>query len=209
MMEYLDSKGIQSIRMGKRVEDPIDDACTIDYANRFYDNLMDIYLTHECKFFVNDPSGVDIFVYIYGKPHVLVNDVMAMASPSPGGFPQSENTILIFKKIWSKKKGRFLKFDETLEAQWQCVYSKNSDEIKMEFDFIDNSEEEILDAVKEMNDRIDEVWVESEDDAKRQMIVRQMIDKHYINHRREGNLRYTGRIGTAFLRNNARILGIE
>ena len=197
-----------SVRMGKMPGGIISINGTVDYANLYYDNLMDMYLTKECKFYVNDPSGVDVFAYMYGKPHVFVNDVAAMAIPGVGGYPQSEDSILIFKKIWDTDKGRFLRFDETLDMQLAVFRDEISLDERQKLVFVDNSEEDILEAVIEMNDRLDGIWAESKDDIALQEKVKQKIKEHCAVHGLTGNRCYIGRIGSLFIRKNRYILGL-
>ena len=65
---------------------------------------------------------------------------------------------------------------------------------------MENSSEEILDLVVEMNERIDGTWVDDDDDHDLQLLYRSMFPK---NHPIVG---HPSRIGARFLRKNAWLL---
>ena len=48
--DYLKKKGVTAVRMGRYVKDKISFNNCIDYANQYYDELLDIVLSKDCKF---------------------------------------------------------------------------------------------------------------------------------------------------------------
>ena len=68
--------------------------------------------------------------------------------------------IFIVKKIWSEKEKRYLTFNEMINSN-VVNYVDTKQYFKAGLVPIENSEQEILDLVKEMNERIDGKWKES------------------------------------------------
>ena len=78
--------------------------------------------------------------------------------------------LFIFKKYYSKIENRFLSIKEMMEVE-RVVRSAHYDGKKYEelgVDVVENSAEEILDLVVEMNDRIDGIWIETIEDIELQ-----------------------------------------
>jgi len=193
--EYLSSRGIYALRMGAVVEQKI---CTtservIDYATRFRSDFGDVYLPAKCKFFLGSTSGIRLISAIFNVPIAFANSVPL------GDIALGEKDVFIPKKLWSVKERRFLSFREIIEigADW---WLKGELYTQAGLEGIENTAEEILALVKEMNERLDDKWVSNEKDEGLQRRFRALF---YPGHRCYG---FPSRIGAEFLRQNRILL---
>lgn len=209
---YLNSNNILSVRMGREVLDQYNFEGCIDYASNYYNELLDLYLSYNCKFFVADSSGINALSVCYGRPNIMTND------PTPhndawSGYSQNPNespNLMIFKKFFFKEEDRFLNINEMIKLQWANIggmlhYPDYGIEL------IENTEEEIYDVVKEMNERIDGTWVETEED---EALQKKYWDIVYSWYDRAGppfarHNAFVGRIGAKFLRENQYLFDID
>lgn len=182
---YLAEKGIKTIRMGKVVNGVVDLPNCIDYATECHSDLMDIYLLEKCKFYVGSISGIVLLVQLQGVPTVLVGLVEIGNHHS---IPHRTEDIYIPKKIYSRKEKRFLSFTEMWDAEMAA-----KDVIKMshyyqeqELEFIECSQEDICEAVIEMNEKVDGVYKEDEQEKELQeryhTLLNSWIEKHGYQH---------------------------
>lgn len=163
-IKYLKTINMQTVRMG-RGEAPIEkiDNC-IDYAGLYADDFMDIFLMANCEFaIVGGGSGIYTLAASYGRPVLFVNHTSLTVGN--GGEYYSESNMYIPKKIFSKGKKKYLSLLEIAEVENiyflnGTLYEKNG------INYIDNSAEEILEATKEMLDRMNGRWKETEDDIR-------------------------------------------
>ena len=138
-------RGLTVIRMGSVVKDVMqtDNPGIIEYACRgFRTELLDIYLSAKCLFFINGASGIQSLPMVFRRPiihseHVPLEYVMSWSSKS----------ITIFKKYWLKNEHRLMTFREIIESgAGRYVYGQNYEEYGIQL--IDNTAEEIADGIK-------------------------------------------------------------
>lgn len=160
---YMDSQGYQVIRMGKDEEKECKIHGVIDYANQFYDELMDFYLIANCKFLIGCSSGLTVITPYWGRPILLTNqNVFCWASEA---LPTTGKDLYIPKKFFSKKERRYLNLYEMLNVSHKC--DRYTKAYRMErIELIDNTEEEILEATTELNEKLDNTWKETDDEKK-------------------------------------------
>lgn len=194
-VEYLANHGIYALRMGAVVENKIStiNSKIIDYASQFRSDFGDIFLPAKCKFFLSSTAGNRLISVIFSVPIAFVNSVPL------GDIPFSKNDIFIPKKYWSVEKKRLLTFQEIIEigADWWLdgrMFADSGIEI------LENTKEEILALTKEMNDRLDGIWVDRDEDEELQSRFRSLFP---LEHRCYG---FPSRIGTEFLRQNRELL---
>lgn len=163
-IEYLKKIGIQTVRVG-RGEDVIEDIDNcIDYAGKYADDFMDIFLMANCKLMiVGGGSGIFELASSFGRPVLLVN--LVPYTFGCGGDCYTENDIYIPKKLMYKNGNSYLSLREVADVDKRSmhngiIYDKNGVE------FVDNTSIEILEAAKEILDRIDGKWRDTEDDIK-------------------------------------------
>lgn len=140
----------------------------IDYPfSRFRSDFMDIYLNAKCKFVLTSPSGATDVARIFDTPYCGVNYVPIDQAPF------NKNAIFIPKRLKKRDTGKYLSLKSYLDilalapdpfndALNSYFYDKNDIEI------IDNSSKEILDITKEMFDRLNGTFVESQTNIERQ-----------------------------------------
>lgn len=163
-IDYFKTINVKAVRMG-RGEEPITDIDNcIDYAGGNADDFMDIFLLANCKLMiVGGGTGVHVLATSFGRPVLSVNLVPVMFGH--GGNYLTENDLYIPKKMMFKDKDRYLSLREMADYDKRSLhngvlYDKNG--IK----FIDNTSTEILEATKEILDRINGKWEDTEEDVK-------------------------------------------
>ena len=132
----------------------------IDYAeNGKRSDFMDIYLSSKCRFFLGTDSGMLIFLEMFKRPIVSVN-----LPRLPFISTWTHTSLVIPKKVYSKKEGWLLKFSELLEF---LIIPCNPLIIK-HLEFIENTSEEITAVALEMDDRLNGIWETNEEDEELQ-----------------------------------------
>lgn len=204
-IDYLASKGIQTVRMGKIVEKYYDFPNCIEYYRDYYDEFMDMYLFHKCKFAIGDSNGL-LLVPLCNNGNVVFTNITPVVG-GWGGSPVVLNGIYLFKKMYSKKMNRFLNLTEMVDMDFSCNFNGHK-YAEHGIELIENSPEEILEAAKEMNERLDGTWTDTHESLERQKLFNEfrkdMMVKHNIL---EGDINWC-RIGDHFLRSNWEIFGL-
>jgi len=193
--KYLASQKIYALRMGFIVEKKLSETTKyiIDYATNFRSDFGDIYLPAKCKFFLGNTAGNRLAAAIFNVPIAFANSVPF------GDISMGKKDVFIPKKYWLKKDKRFLTFREIIAmgADWWLrseLYKQAGIEI------IENTAEEILGLAKEINERVDNVWVGSQEDDNLQDRFRALFP---LGHRCYD---FPSRIGADFLRQNHELL---
>ncbi len=193
--EYLAKKGIYALRMGAVVEKKILTVNNkiIDYATQFRSDFGDIYLPAKCKFFLATTAGIRFISVIFNVPIAYVNSVPL------GDVSFGKNDLFIPKKYWSVEKKQLLSFQEIIKtgADWWLESRMFADS---HIEILENTKEEILALTKEMNDRLDGIWVSRDEDKELQSRFRSLFP---LGHRCYG---FPSRIGTEFLHQNRELL---
>lgn len=143
-IKYITSKGGWVFRMGDssmKNLPPMENV--IDYANSIKRSaLLDFYLIANCKYYVGTSSGILDTAVLFGKPILLTNAVHWIS-----GLPKKTNDLIIFKHLYSSESGKELSIKE-----WLLAYDKlePSSWSSSEWYFIENSSQEIAEAVREL-----------------------------------------------------------
>ena len=207
--EYLKDQGIQTVRMGRYERERADFSSCIDYANDYYDELLDIVLSRSAKFFVSDNNGINILPYVSGVPVALKN-MAPLSGIGWGRVPQSDKGLFICKKYFLKAENRYLSLREMLELEARgesnFTIHKIDFYLKNGIEVIENTEEEIYDLVKEMNERLDGTWEEAEEGLQLQEKFRKMRDDHFVRTGREYHACLHCDISVNFLKRNPFLL---
>lgn len=190
--EYLASIGIVALRMGSVVDRPIASSCpgVIDYASTYRSDFGDIYLTSHCKFFLGNTAGLVCVPYIFNVPVVDANQT-PVKCVSLGA-----SDVFVFKKLWDRALGRVLSLPEILSRGAHLLVATEEFEAAG-IEVIENTPDEIVDATKEMNSRLDGTWVTTDEDERLQQRFRELFDAAcgQFGH-------FSGRLSAAFLRQN-------
>lgn len=159
MAEWLASRGIWVLRMGAVVEKSFgaDNPRIIDYANHYRSDFGDIFLLGHCKFFVGDTAGIFWPACILGVPVALTNQVpITHLCPVPG-------SMVMPKKYYRSVEGDLLGYREVVESRLDGLFFLQDYE-QAGISLLENTPEEILGMVQEMNARIDGTWESTSED---------------------------------------------
>ncbi len=192
-VQALVDKGYWVIRMGKTMNKrlSLQHERVIDYPFvEDQDDLLDIWLSVNCRFFISTSTGIDMVPWVYGRPVVYVN-ALPLAC---GAFPV--NHIWVPKHLYWKEDGRPLTLKE--HCQHRYFLSKEYEEAGIVIE--DLSAEEIKSAVMECEQRVAGTWVETAEDQERQRrywkSLRDWPDFHKLN----GDVHPEARVGCAWLK---------
>jgi putative glycosyltransferase (TIGR04372 family) len=193
-IEYITEKGMYGLRMGVVANERVmnENPRVIDYALDYRTEFGDVYLTTHCKFFLAGTTGLSVLPIVFDIP-VIATNMLPLGLPTYG-----KNDLFIPKKLWSTKYKRFLTFREQVEIEGNKWVEKIP-YADLGIEIIDNSAEEILAVTKEMNDRIDGVWVTTQEDEEMQAQYKAL----FVNLKCAG---FPARIGAQFLRQNRELL---
>jgi len=191
--EELLDLGYNVIRIGSIVQEPlkIEHPNFVDYACSGKQNdFMDIYLPATCKFFVGAQSGPMHVANIFRIPCLRINvvrlEVIEYCSP---------DDLAMFKLIRSESSGRILSIPEIIASgisKWPIENFADSD-----FTVIDNTENELLEAIKEMYLKVNGKNQPTDEEKRRQ--------QHYLSHLKISNYntRFETPISAFFLKKHA------
>jgi len=190
MREIVD-RGGWVIRVGDPTMKPIPKMKNvIDYAHlNIKSDWMDVFLCASCRFFVGCSSGLRHLAGVFGVPVVSVNTTAPFSQNliyGPGG-------LGIPKFIWFVKEKRYLNFKEILSSPIGNFYEDNSFAANG-LQLVENSAEDIKEAVSEMLDRVEGKIEYSEEDERLQLRLRSLMG---LTHYAHGAV---SRVGNNFLK---------
>lgn len=151
--------------------------------------LMDIYLAGRCHFYITCATGPDtVAAQCFRRPTLWVNMIPPTMITTWGS-----RNLTILKHYWSTREERFLTLSEVLDTPALGMYNYK-DIVEAGVQVVDNSPEEILAAVREMEQRLDGTWRSTPEDEA-------MQERFWEKYRRRYPERvYVARVGTQFLR---------
>ena len=176
-IEYLVNNNTSVFRMGLVVEKAIDITNTnfIDYAsNGLRTELLDLFLGAKCKFAVSTATGWDSIPEMFKRPLLIVN-VFDLYRP----VNISRKQIAIPKIFWSIERGRPLTLCESIELFHSGVLTLElSSAEKIGLKIRELSSEELLDAVREMEQRVEGTFVETPEQKEMQAKAKHILGTH-------------------------------
>jgi putative glycosyltransferase (TIGR04372 family) len=194
---WVADSGYWVFRMGKAVHKPflVNHPRIIDYASSKYrSDFLDIFLSANCRFFINGESGLVTTPAVFRVPILFVN-----LSAIEWVFSWNPNIISVPKKYWFIQKKRYMTFTEIFKSGAGKLLHTEQYE-KLQIELIENTPEEIADATLEMHERLNGTWETNEEDEELQKRFWEMLPKSELH----GEFR--ARIGTEFLRQNQELL---
>ena len=204
-MEYLHEHQIKAVRMGKYVNPCHSNMKFINFAEKYYCDFMDTFLLANCKFYVGPNSGINMVAKAFARPIVVVNSTSVTVGA--GCDINMEENILILKKYYNTRTKKFLSL-RTIARYERRFRDDTSQYKKIGITIVDNTSQEILDAVTEMNERLDGIWKETDEDRLLQEKYRNIINELNEENRKRfwngGATLY--RIGCKYLRENQYLL---
>ena len=119
----------------------------IDYANNYRSEFGDIYLHAKAKFVISGAAGNFQLAHIFNTPSILTN------SYDYGVKPQLKNDMILPALYKKNETDQFVNASEILKVGVEMSSKKYLD--KYNLSLVHNSKDEILMAIKEMNENID------------------------------------------------------
>lgn len=158
-IEEIAKRGGWVIRMGDSSMKPMPRMQNfIDYCHSdFKSDKADILLSAGCKFFIGTNSGFATVPGIFGVPNVLTNWVPISL---PLWFGQD---LMIPKLFHDKSSNQYLSIEDMLKTKLGSI--QNVNEFPENIEIIDNSAEDIADAVIEMIERLEGSFSNCQEDA--------------------------------------------
>jgi len=182
------------VRLGDHSMPPLPDMeGVIDYAvSDWREDWIDVFLLTRNRFFVGVPSGPNAVAHTFGVPIIEINR-----------FPFNDwlansNVISIFKRYRRISDGGYLTIEEMASPAIRSLFSKSDFDAKG-IEIVDNSPEEIRDAVVEMMDRREGVIEYTAEDDELQERFEAAVDLFKVG--------VNIRIGREFLNNHRSLLG--
>lgn len=204
-IRYLCGQSIRTVRMGKYAKHCNCNVKFINFAEKYYCDFMDIYLLAGCKFYVGPNSGINMVAKAFAKPIVIVNSVYITVGA--GSDINMDENLIILKKYFNRRTGKYLSLKAI--AGYEKRFGDNTSQYeKRGIVIIENTPQEILDVVIEMNERLDGTWIETEEERHLQEEYMKILKElNNMNQGRFWNGRGTlCRIGSKFLSENRYLL---
>ena len=189
-------KGYYAIRMGSNTEEVLvtKEEKIIDYANKFHNDFMDIYLPANCQFFLGTCSGPNALATLFRKPYACAN-----TAPFLGMHQFRDTDIFIPKKYWLISENRLMTFNEIISTG-AGNYFEGDKFTEAGIKLIENSDEEINELANEMEDRIKGKWQSDKEDKEIHKKYISILEKNALKGKR------LPKIATSFLRKYRNLL---
>ena len=152
-------KNHELVRFGSVSEQKCVNKKIFDYTNsKIRNEKNDLLLMKKCDLYVGTGSGPDVLAMNFQRPIVYVNWLRI-----PDLFTFQNNVVVIFKKIFDEKKNKFINFNKLLDLNFKLnnekipvpLFEETVQYERNNLKVIDNTEDEIFHAVKEMLDFLD------------------------------------------------------
>lgn len=159
--DYLVNKDYTCVRVGSIVKESLSPTSNkiIDYSKSdARTEFLDIYLSSRCDFFIGSDSGATQPSEIFVKPMVYHNWVLLNRISF-----WVRTGLFIFKQLWSENENRFITFDERINNKKYHVFSSKKF-AELGVSIIENTSDEILKVVREMDLRLRGEWEEKDED---------------------------------------------
>lgn len=148
--DFVAEKGGFVLRMGQAYKERLagERPRLIDYARLHRSDFLDVYLLAKCRFMIGSDAGLAQVPTIFNRPVVNTNvPFVDWASFRSGD-------IFIQKRLYSDEERRILSYPEILARGWERFY-RTEWLAERRLRLIENTPEEILDAVREMHERLE------------------------------------------------------
>ena len=185
-IDYFDDCDIQTIRMGQITEKREIYPKCIDFANHGYDEALDLFIFRYSKFSICSCSGILEIPNTFGRPVLF----LFYYYPPVGQFNlfYAENDLFIFNRIYDLNKKRELLMSEIFDVAFEIVSTGHCRSEYLEqcgLELIPFSQDDILCAAVEMNEKLDGTWQcgnrDEELKNKFDFMLKDFFDKHSIN----------------------------
>ena len=149
-IEHICEKGFSAIRMSKLDKNnPLNtkNSKIFDYAYSSHrTDFLDIFLLFNCRYMVSTMSGIDLVPKINRKKVLLINyvDISSL-------YQLSYTPIILPKKIVNISTKKILPYEEVFKKNLMNALITRDQLQKLGYDYLDNSEIEIFNAINEMH----------------------------------------------------------
>lgn len=152
--EFLAMNGYYVVRIGRYVNAKLNvkNPKIIDYANsELCSDFLDIYLSSKCYFMISTGCGLDSVSHVFRRP-VLITNVPLCDVRSYYFYWQ----LFIPKKLIDLTTGSLVSFKKMYETFPNTLHRNEINNVlkQKNWEFVDNSPDEIVDAVKEMLEQL-------------------------------------------------------
>ena len=173
--ERMTNLGYWAIRLGAVVKAPlsISNPRIIDYAIKYREEFLDIFLVAKCHFLIAQNSGPYVLCSVFRRPVAFVNLCPFLGT---NGF-FNDHDLFIPKKYWLPKGNRLMSFQEIL-ASGAGNFTRSEQFMQHGIELLENTPEEILEISLEMEKRLTNTWVETQEDRFRQQQLFQLAQKY-------------------------------
>jgi len=192
---YLHSKGYRVIQMGAEVIKAVQPSSNVLKARQICnEDWFDLYVSHVCDLFLGNTSGAYALADLYRKPIIFTN-----FAPLGHVYSWSSRHMTIFKKLLDKYNNAFVPASHQLNST--VGWTIHMDKIDPDrFAYIENTSDEIWSVTREMVERLEGKWNDSESDSALQKKFWNQLPRGYLHNE------MNSRIGSDFLRSNTWLL---
>lgn len=195
-VEYITRLGGFAFRMGSVVGAPLGPTGNpriIDYAAAHRSDFLDIYLIAKCRFMLGCDAGLTLVATAFDTPIVYTN------APRLDFAPFRKSDIFIQKKYFDEAAGRVLSYRDILDRGYETIlHTRWLREHRLRL--IENTAEEILDATREMQERLAGTFTESPEDRELQQRYRALFSPKHTCYTQQSS------VGRDFLLQNKDVL---
>jgi putative glycosyltransferase (TIGR04372 family) len=163
-MEFLAKLNYKVFRIGSNVVKPIKiiNKNIIDYPiSGIRTELLDLFIISKCEFYVSNGLGLDGVAAMFRRPMLFVN------YPHIQFLTINPIDLFIPKHFWSIEEKRMLSFKEIINIGAH-TFTDDIHYKRAKIKSVDNTQDEILDAIVEMEKRLNKTWVQEKDEVKLQ-----------------------------------------
>ncbi|MGE3149323.1 MAG: TIGR04372 family glycosyltransferase [Pseudorhodoplanes sp.] len=205
-VDVLAQRGLKAVRLGAKVHNDLTGVMSnlVDFAGRERETLAedaefaDVYLMAHCRFYVGTSNGIIGLAFTFNRLIAWVNSF-----PWPWAHMPPGAGSIYLPKLLRHERGDTLTFAEMIgrskRYDWRGMYSNAFFE-QERIAVVDNTPEEIAEAVGEMCDRTDGCFAHDEADESRQQRLASLF---------HGDLKLDGlphRVGRSFLSRHRALL---
>ena len=195
--QILARAGYEVLRMGQRVEHQIaelENNEITDYAGKFRSEFGDIWLLANCKFVISGGGTGLYWISMAFNVPVLITDKYEVINTT-----YNPKDMFLPMLAWSRSEKRLMPFS------WMIAQGEGWGHqrflIDGDIEIIKNTAEEINEVVLEMNQRLDGIWIETDEDVELQIRFKKLKENVPKWRVQEGV-----RIGAGFLRRYQHLL---
>ncbi len=204
-IKYLIENGYNVVIFGNIVEKDYQEISRLENVifysrSKYYSDFMDIFLISRSQFVISSITGLDEVPFAFKIPIIEVGVVPFYLQRT-----YSDLCISLFKNYFSKSLNRNLTMSEIFENNLHSI--EGNTYLNNELTFIHPSIDEIFFACKEMCERIENKYIENEENNNNQKKFRELFN-YYIKFKQPERitLENKGKVAKEFLKNNLFLL---